>query len=77
MYIDGGVNMPYDIYGSYYDEDELEEDDDEGVPFDTMVSDGVVDEMSERQLRNEYRGTFAMLPLILDGVAKPKRRKFF
>lgn len=69
--------MPYDIYGSYYDEDELEEDDDEGVPFDTMVSDGVVDEMSERKLRNEYRGTFDMLPLILDGVAKPKRRKFF
>lgn len=69
--------MPYDIYGSYYDEDELEEDDDEGVPFDTMVSDGVVDEMAERELRNEYSGTYAMLPLILDGVAKPKRRKFF
>lgn len=72
--------MPYDSYGSYYDEDELEEDD-EGVLFDRMVLGGVlngaVDKMTEKKLRNEYRGTFDMLPLIVDGVAKPKRRKFF
>lgn len=43
--------MPYDRYGSYYDEDEFDEDD-EGVLFD-------------------------MLPLIVAGVSKPKRIKFF
>ena len=73
--------MPYDSYGSYYDEDELEEDDDEGVLFDRMVLGGVlngaVDKMTEKKLRNEYRGTFDMLPLIVDGVDKTKRRRFF
>lgn len=72
--------MPYDRYGSYYDEDEFEEDD-EGVLFDSMVLGGVmngaVDKMTEKELRNEYRGTFDMLPLIVDGVSKPKRIKFF
>lgn len=72
--------MPYDRYGIYYDEDEFEEDD-EVVLFDSMVLGGVmngaVDKMTEKELRNEYRGTFDMLPLIVDGVAKPKRRKFF
>ena len=72
--------MPYDRYGSYYDEDEFEEDD-EGVLFDMMVLGGVmngaVDKMTEKELRNEYRGTFDMLPLIIDGVEKPKRRRFF